>query len=120
MHEEMKQWEGTPYPDMIRNCPEIDIPIRGIRGWMLQGEKKQIVFFDIEPVGEIPPHAHRAQWGVVIQGEMLLTIAGKTKTYRKGDWYFIHEDEIHSATFPKRVQVMDFFDAPDRYRTKPI
>jgi len=29
---------------------------------------------DIDPIGEVPPHSHGAQWGVVVEGEMELTI----------------------------------------------
>ena len=118
MKDLMKHWDGTPYPEMIRDLPEIDIQTEGIRGWLFQSTDKQIVFFDIRPVGKVPPHSHCAQWGMVIEGEMSLTIGTETKIYRKGDWYFIPEGVEHSATFPTRVQVMDVFDAPDRYGAK--
>jgi quercetin dioxygenase-like cupin family protein len=112
------KWEGTPYPEMIRNCPEIDIPLEGIRGWLLQSDSKQAVFFDIQPVGVVPPHSHCAQWGLMIDGEMSLTIGGETKTYVKGDWYFIPENVVHSAKFLTAVHVIDVFDSPDRYKAK--
>jgi quercetin dioxygenase-like cupin family protein len=118
MKDLMKLWEGTPYPEMIRNLPQIDIPMEGIRGWLLQSPDRQVVFFDIQPVGKIPPHSHCSQWGMVIEGEMSLTIGGETDVYRKGDWYFIPAGTEHSATFPTRVHVMDIFDAPDRYKIK--
>jgi quercetin dioxygenase-like cupin family protein len=114
----MEQWDGTPYPEMLRNLPEIEIPIEGVRGWLLQGEDKQVVFFDLEPIGEIPPHSHCNQWGLVLEGEMLLKIGDESRTYRKGDWYYIPEGVVHSATFPTRVQVIDIFDAPNRYSLK--
>jgi len=118
MHELMKQWGGTPYPDMIRNLPEIEIPIEGIRGWLLQSGAHQAVFFDIHTEEELPPHSHCAQWGIVLEGEMDLTIGGKTDRRRKGDWYFIPAGVEHSAKFLSRVQVIDVFDAAERYRTK--
>ena len=70
------------------------------------------------PIGEIPPHSHCAQWGIVVDGEMKLTIGGETKIRRKGDSYVIPEGVTHSATFLTRVHAIDVFDAPDRYQAK--
>lgn len=109
---------SLPYPEMIDSLPEIEIPIDGIRGWLLQSTNKQVVFFEIEPVGNMPVHSHCAQWGIVIDGEMELTIDDQTKIYRKGDSYFIPAGVIHSANFPTKVMVIDVFDSPDRYKTK--
>ena len=113
-----KKWDGTVYPEMIRNMPEVDIPFEGIRAWLLQGGEKQAVFFDIQPIGEVPPHAHCAQWGIMLEGEMALTIDGKTKIYRRGDTYYIPDGVVHSAAFNTRVNVIDIFDAPDRWKAK--
>ena len=118
MKELMKNWDGTVYPEMIRNLPEVDVPMEGVRGWILQSDIRQQVFFDIEPVGEVPPHSHCAQWGVVIEGEMSLTIGDETKVYGKGDWYYIPEGVVHGATFKSRVNVIDMFDSPDRWKAK--
>lgn len=118
MKDLIQQWDQTPYPEMLRRLPQIDIPIRGIRGWLLQSTDKQVVFFDLEPIGEIPPHSHCAQWGIVIDGRMSLTIGGNTKLYQKGDWYYIPEGVTHSAKFLTRVYVIDIFDDPGRYQPK--
>lgn len=106
------------YPEMIRNLPEIDIPIPGVRGWLLQGERHQAVFFEIEAGIQIPPHSHCAQWGLMVEGEISLTIGEETKVYGKGDRYFIPAGAVHSATFPSKVNVIDVFDDPARYRPK--
>ena len=113
-----KEFPGLPYPEMIKNLPEIEIPIDGIRGWLLQSKDKQVVFFDIEPVGKMPDHSHCEQWGIMIDGEMELTIDGNSKIYRKGDSYFIPAGIVHSANFLTKVNVMDVFDDPERYKTK--
>jgi quercetin dioxygenase-like cupin family protein len=106
------------YPDIIKNLPEADITFKGVRGWVSQAKDHQIVFFDIEPIGEISPHSHCAQWGMVIEGEMDLTIGGVTKTYKRGDSYFIPEKVVHSAVFKRRTWALDFFADKNRYNTK--
>ncbi len=114
----MKEWEGTAYPKMLRDLPEIDVPFKGVRGWLLQSKDKQAAFFDIKAVGKVPPHSHCAQWGVVVEGEMSFTIGEKTSVYKKGDWYYIPEGVVHSATFLTRVNVIDVFDDPERYSVR--
>ncbi len=107
------------YPEWIKGLPEIDIPLEGVRGWLLQAADRQAVFFEIEPIGEIPLHTHGAQFGVVLDGEMSLTIGGQTRRYVKGDSYSIPAGVEHGAVFHSRVQVIDFFDEPARYSPKP-
>ena len=104
------------YPQIISGLPEANIPFDGVRGWLSQGNNHQIVFFEIDPIGEVPAHMHGAQWGVVFEGEMDLTIGEETKTYQKGDHYFVPEGILHSAIFKKKTWVMDFFAEKDRYQ----
>ena len=105
-------------PAVIKRLPEADIPFPGVRGWISQSESHQIVYMEIEAIGAVAPHSHGEQYGVVLDGEMLLTIGDQTRTYRKGDSYLIPAGVTHSATFPTRVLVIDFFADPDRYRPK--
>ena len=104
------------YPELIVGLPEADIPFDGVRGWLLQGKDHQLVFFEIEPIGEVAEHAHGAQWGTVLKGEMELTIGGDTNTYRKGDSYYIPAGILHSAQFKQKTWVMDFFADRERYK----
>ena len=106
------------YPPEIQELPEADVPFPGVRGRLLQGPGQQLLFFDIDPIGEIKPHSHGAQWGVVLDGEMELTIGDETRTYRKGDTYYIPADVVHSAVFKTRFRAIDFFAEPDRYLVK--
>ena len=106
------------YPAEINALAEIEVPFPGVKGRLLQGPDQQLVFFDIEPIGEITPHSHGAQWGVVLDGEVELTIGDDTRIYRKGDTYYIPSGVIHSARFRSRARVIDFFAEPDRYTPK--
>jgi len=110
--------EDQGFPDMIEGLPEADIPFPGVRGWISQGKDHQIGFFDIEPTAKIPEHSHKAQWGIVVRGQMRLTIGGSTNTYTEGGSYYIPNGVVHSAVFKSRTLVLDFFTDRHRYRTK--
>jgi quercetin dioxygenase-like cupin family protein len=106
------------FPGIITKLPQADIPFPGVRGWLSQAENHQLVFFEIEAIGEVAEHTHGAQWGTVFDGEMDLTIGGETRTFRKGDSYYIPAQVPHSALFRKKTFLMDFFEDRDRYKTK--
>jgi quercetin dioxygenase-like cupin family protein len=104
------------YPEIISKLPKIDIPIGGVNGFLLQGTDTQLVFFEFNEVTTIPPHSHGAQWGIVVDGEIMLTISGIEKKYQKGDSYFIPEGAVHSGVTSASFKAIDFFDQPDRYK----
>ncbi len=108
----------SPYPEVITGLTEADVPLEGVRGWLSQGPDHQIVFFEIEPIGEIPPHSHGEQWGIVVEGEMDLTIGGETKRYGPGDSYHIPAGVVHGAKFLTHFRAIDVFADSDRYKAK--
>ena len=103
------------YPKEITALPDADIAFKGVAGKILQGENCQLVFMKIEAIGDVLPHKHGAQWGIVIEGEMLLTIDGVEKSYKKGDTYYVPEGVVHSAQFVTQVYLVDFFADKERY-----
>ena len=110
--------DAEAYPNCIKDLPKAKIPLEGVQAWIGQGTTFQTAFFEIEPIGKIPPHSHKAQYGFVIEGEILLTIGDETKLYTKGDSYYIPEGVIHSAEFKTFCRIMDFFAEPARYETE--
>jgi len=106
------------FPDMITSLPEADIPMPGVRGWISQAKDHQTVFFDIKPGGEVPPHSHGEQWGIVVDGEMELTIGGQPRICRRGDSYYIPAGVEHSARFLTHFRTIDVFADPERYKPK--
>jgi len=107
------------FPTVITALPEADIHVEGIRAWIVQAEKHQLIFFEMQPTAVVPEHSHSyPQWGMVIEGEMKLTISGKTRTIRKGDEYLIPAQAKHKATFTTKTRVMDFFSEKTRYKPK--
>jgi quercetin dioxygenase-like cupin family protein len=108
----------TGFPEIVRKLPQADTSLRGISLWLLQGSTASATFFEAQVDSEVPEHSHAAQWGVVVDGEIRLTIAGRTRRYRRGDEYFIPPGVPHSASIKAGVRVIDFFDDPNRYRPR--
>lgn len=108
------------FPKAITGLPEADITFKGVKGWIAQGDNHQIVFFEIKSSAEVPEHTHNAQWGIVVEGEMELTINGKIKVYRKGDEYFIPAQAKHSAKFQTKCRIIDFFTDKTRFKPKLV
>ncbi|MCW3981018.1 MAG: cupin domain-containing protein [Candidatus Bathyarchaeota archaeon] len=108
------------FPKIIKDLPEADIEFEGVRGWIAQGENHQIVFFEMERLGEVSEHSHESpQWGIVVEGKMELTINNTTQVYERSDEYLIPARAKHSARFKTRVRVIDFFSEKARYKTRP-
>ena len=110
--------EASFFPEIITNLPEADIPIAGSSSHLFQGQTQQFVFMSFEDDVEVPEHSHAAQWGVVLDGEVELTIDGKKHTLAAGQTYFIPKDIKHSARIKKGYKDLTLFDQKDRYKTK--
>ena len=109
----------TGYPEVITRLPEAELQFEGAKAWILQAEASQLVFFQFQPGRCLPSHCHTYdQWGLVIDGEMELTVAGEPRIFKKGDEYLVPAGSMHSAKFPCLTRVMDYFSEKKRYSPK--
>jgi quercetin dioxygenase-like cupin family protein len=108
----------TSFPDIVTALPEADIPVKGLSSYLLQGEQHQFVFMSYGEDASVPEHSHEAQWGVVLDGEIRLTIDGIQHLLTKGDTYFIPKDVKHSAKVMKGYKDLTLFNQKDRYKAK--
>ena len=106
------------FPDPIKNLPEADIPLDGIKAYLSQSDTHQIIFMEFAKDVELPEHSHAAQIGIVLEGKIDLTIEGKMETYTKGDRYYLPEGVLHSGKIYAGYADITFFDEPDRYSRK--
>ena len=106
------------FPDPIKNLPEADIPLDGIKAYLSQSDTHQIIFMEFAKDVELPEHSHAAQIGIVLEGKIDLTIGGKMETYTKGDRYYLPEGVLHSGKIYAGYADITFFDEPDRYSRK--
>lgn len=104
-------------PAFIGALPRIDAPVdpETVSTHALAAPDALGVFFVFHKDFELPPHAHKAQWGTVIAGELELTIDGDTRLYRPGDSYDIPAGAVHGARAKAGTVVFDVFEEPDRY-----
>jgi quercetin dioxygenase-like cupin family protein len=110
--------ENILFPEMIENLPDVDLNLPGVQAKLFQGPGMQAVFFTLQGPAEIPAHSHQAQWGVILAGEVELTIDGQPHLFRRGDSYTIPEGVVHSARVPTFMQALDFFNEGQRYKAK--
>lgn len=106
------------FPGIINKLPEADLPTPGCHGHLLQGEDQQLIFMCFDQAVEVGEHAHEAQWGAVLDGQIEMTIAGVTRLYAKGDTYYIPQGVVHQARISQGYKQIVFFDQPDRYPVK--
>lgn len=88
----------------------VDI-VSGIHARTFWGDKLMLVVVDIDAHAVLPIHSHpHEQGGLMIKGELELTIDGEKRLLREGDLYLIPGGVEHSAIAgPEPVQVLDIF-----------
>ncbi len=106
------------FPEPIRNLPEADIPLEGVKAYLSQSENHQIIFMEFSEDVEVPEHSHESQWGIVLEGKIDLTIDGIKKTYSRGDRYFVPKGIKHSAKIYTGYADITFFNQKERYKVK--
>lgn len=106
------------FPEIINRHPNANIPIDGLVSKLIQAGDQQFVFMEFDEDTVVAEHSHNAQWGVVLAGEMELSIEGVPRILRKGDSYSIEKDQIHSAKIKKGYRDLTLFDQKDRYKVK--
>ncbi len=81
---------------------------------LVWGERIMLSHVSIQPNCNVPTHSHpNEQTGIVLEGELELTIGNDTYLCKKGDAYAIPDNVEHSAaTGDKPALVLDTFNPP--------
>jgi quercetin dioxygenase-like cupin family protein len=106
------------FPEPILNLPKADIPLNGIQAYLSQSPGHQIIFMQFDQAVDLPEHAHAAQVGFVLEGQIDLLIAGERHSYLKGDRYYIPVGVLHSGKIHAGYADITFFNEPGRYQAK--
>ena len=105
------------FPDFIRALPEPESPVT-MNAHIVPSKYALVMFFRVPGDVEVPEHAHGAQWGVVLEGSMEMTIGGETKTYTCGDTYYVPSGVLHRTVIKGGYRGIDVFQDADRYRPR--
>src|SRR2546427_4775627 len=89
----------TGFPDFIRKFPEAETSLHGVTLWLMQGRTASATLFQAREDVTVPEHSHGAQWGIVVEGEMDLTIDKATRTCRRGDEFFFFSSRRRHTRF---------------------
>lgn len=108
------------FPEPIVKLPEADIPLPGIKAYLSQAATHQVIFMEFSEDVDLKEHFHAAQWGIVLEGRIDLTIDGVFNSYSKGDRYFIPDGVKHGGKIHAGYADITFFDQKDRYAVKNI
>ena len=106
------------FPDLVTKLPLAGVPVPGVTAYLLQARDHQVLFMKFDEEVQVPPHSHGAQWGIVLEGAIDLTVDGVLHTYGRGDTYFIPAGVEHSAAVRAGYADVTFFEDRDRYKPK--
>jgi quercetin dioxygenase-like cupin family protein len=106
------------FPDPIRRLPQAAVPLEGVVAFLSQADTHQIIFMEFDKDVDVPEHSHAAQWAIVVEGEIELTIDGREQRFSKGDRYYIPKGVRHSGRIHAGYADVTFFDEPERYSPK--
>jgi len=106
------------FPQPILDLSEINVSFDGVKGYVVQGEKEQVVFIEFENDVIVPEHSHESQWEIVLEGKVDYFEDGIKHTYKKGDRFFVQKGKKHSAKVYAGYSCIMFFNQKDRYEKK--
>ncbi len=108
------------FPTAIKKClPEAASGVSSdLSGWVLNGEKSQVVFWEVKKGFSVSGHSHpHDEWGIIVTGSCSLTIGDETKNYSAGQEFFVPSGVEHYCTMSDNYRAIDFFASPDWIKT---
>lgn len=108
---------GDGFPEFIRALPAPDSPV-DMDAHIVPSDQVLTMFYEIDNDVEIPEHSHGAQWGVVLEGSMVMIIDGETRTYQRGDTYYVPPGASHITRIAAGYRGIDVFADADRYEPR--
>lgn len=102
------------FPDFFSQLSKLEIPEDVARARAMT-DTAQVLFYEVIEGGAADDLSTGAEWGLILEGKVEITIDGTTTTYGKGDTYFIPAGvPNHKLNHPGVVGI-DVFEQADRF-----
>jgi quercetin dioxygenase-like cupin family protein len=99
--------DKSDFPRLIKNLPAFAGPFDA---YELNAENCQILFASYPAGTSIDEHTHATEnCGVITAGELILTVDGRERRYRPGDWYHLLPNQPHAARFEASTSEIEFW-----------
>ncbi len=95
------------FSERIKSLPRFSEPFDAFR---LAAADCEILFAEYPADTKIDSHRHETDnYGIITQGELILTMDGHQQRFRPGEWYHVPANVIHSAQFDEFTSEIEFW-----------
>ncbi|HXQ95173.1 MAG TPA: cupin domain-containing protein [Thermoplasmata archaeon] len=89
-----------PFGAPVTGLPRTSLA--GIDVYVHDDGRSQVLFLELppgRPETVVPTHVHGVEWGIVVDGEIEMTIEGRPEVHRAGSQHLIPANVPHSFRF---------------------
>jgi quercetin dioxygenase-like cupin family protein len=99
-----------PFPEGVRRLPHTELA--GADVYVHDAAGSQILFIEVasgRPPVVVPTHTHDVEWGIVVEGEIEMTLGDRVERHPAGSTHSIPKDLPHSFRFAPGTSSVHYF-----------
>ena len=99
-----------PFPESVRRLPRGELA--GADVFVHDAGATQILFIEVpkgHPEVVVAPHTHDVEWGIVVEGEIVMTLGDRVETHGPGATHLIPAGLVHSFRFRPGTSSLHYF-----------
>lgn len=101
--------DGARWPDFVRALPVASVPVPGLDARVVDDGACQVALFDFAEDAVVAEHIHADKWGILVAGQMTLSVAGSERPLAAGDSYFVPAGVPHGAQVVAGSRIIEIF-----------